>query len=409
MRTVGVSILLCTALGFASPAGAHQGMHTAHDPAARERAWQKALARPPLAIGATFDAHGRLWLAQVRDGHLYVSRSDDKGASFSTPTRVNPVPERIAADGENRPKIVVVGDRVYVSWTQLLEEPFAGHVRFARSLDGGASFSAPLTVNRDRAAISHRFETLVVNGRGEIYLAWIDKRDAHAAAGRNEKYRGAAIYYTRSTDGGASFEPEQKLADHSCECCRLALAVDTDGVPVIAWRHIFGQNERDHALARLDDDPRPERLSHERWQIDACPHHGPALAVGADGAYHAAWFSGAPSRSGLFYARSHGNDRSRFTPPLAFGDEAAQAGHPEVLVRGRSVFLAWKEFDGRTTTIRLQRSADGGHRWSAPRTLAASAGPADHPRLLLDGRALYLVWYTLAEGLRLIAVEEPAP
>lgn len=399
--------MLCTALALAPPAGAHQGMHAAPDPAARERAWQKALARPPLAVGAAFDARGRLWLAQVRDGHLYVSRSDDKGQSFHAPVRVNPAPERIAADGENRPKIVVGDDRVYVSWTQLLEQPFAGHVRFSRSLDGGASFGAPVTVHRDRAAVSHRFDSLVVNGRGETYLAWIDKRDAHAAAGRGENYRGAAIYYTRSTDGGASFEPEQKLADHTCECCRLALAVDTDGVPVLLWRHIFGKNVRDHALARVDD-PRPQRLSHEYWQTDACPHHGPALAIGPDGGYHAAWFSGAPERSGLFYARS-GGGQHRFTPPVAFGDNTAQAAHPDVFVLGKAVFLAWKEFDGRATTIRLQRSADGGRTWSAPRTLAASAGPGDHPRLMHDGRTLYLAWNTLAEGFRLIAVEETAP
>ena len=33
----------------------------------------------------------------------------------------------------------------------------------------------------------------------------------------------------RSDDGGASFGPDIKLAEHSCECCRIALSLDGQG------------------------------------------------------------------------------------------------------------------------------------------------------------------------------------
>lgn len=360
--------------------------------------WQRSLARAPTAVTAAFDPRGRLWLAGVEHGHVLVRHSDDLGKTFSTPARVNPEPERVAADGENRPKLAFgLGGEIYLSWSRSGERPFSGDVRFAHSRDGGKTFSAPVTVNDDRAPIGHRFDALIVDGAGRVHLMWLDKRDREQAG---KAYTGIALYHAVSDDGGKKFGPNRKLADHTCECCRIAAARDTYGTPVIAWRQVYGKNVRDHALLRLDDRSEPQRLSHEQWALDACPHHGPALAIGPDGVHHTAWFSGAPQQQGLFYARS--TDGSTFTTPLPFGDNGAQAGHPAVLSLGRTVFLAWKEFDGKNTVIRLMRSNDGGVTWSAPAALVTTAAASDHPQLIARGRRAWLGWNTAREGFRLI-------
>ncbi|HRE16983.1 MAG TPA: exo-alpha-sialidase, partial [Rhodocyclaceae bacterium] len=105
----------------------------------------------------------------------------------------------------------------------------------------------------------------------------IDKRDLEAAKTGKMPYRGAAIYTAVSTDHGRSFQPEQKVADYSCECCRIAIAEDDDGSPLLLWRHVYAPNERDHAVAKLRADGSAasvQRATHDRWKIDACPHHG---------------------------------------------------------------------------------------------------------------------------------------
>lgn len=367
----------------------------------RENAWKSRLAKPSLAIATTFDGKGRLWLAAIRGQHLYVSHSDDKGNTLSAPVKVNAEPEDILGDGENRPKIVVLKGVVYVSYTKGLEKPMSGDIRFSRSLDGGKSFSAPLSVNDNREIISHRFDTLEVNDRGQVFLAWLDKRDLSAAQRGNKPYKGAAVYYAVSDDGGASFNPNLKAADHSCECCRVAMALDADETPVIFWRHIYGKNERDHAMLRLDGKSSPIRVSYDRWEVDACPHHGGALSIASDGVYHFVWFDNAPERHGLFYAYS--TDRGKtFSTPLNFGNYEAQAGHPHVLSFGKAVHVVWKEFDGQNSVIRGMSSADGGKSWSLPRQVAATAGASDHPLLIADGAQPYLSWNTAKEGLRLI-------
>lgn len=358
--------------------------------------------RCALAPAAAFDGDGRLWLAWVSRGHVYLNYSDDGATQFSEPLAVNRMPERIAADGENRPKLAVGPDgAIYIAWTVRLAKPYTGNVRFSVSHDGGRSFSEPLTVNDDRHITSHRFEALAVNDNGDIYLVWLDKRDRVAAAQKGEKYRGAALYYTLSTDGGRSFAANRKVIDHTCECCRVAIDIDRDQLPVVAWRHIYGDNIRDHAWFKFraaGQAGTPVRLSHDNWQVEACPHHGPAISVGGQGHYHAVWFNNAPERHGLFYARSSDGGRS-FSPPLAFGNYQAGASHPDVLVRGDEVYLVWKEFNGSETVLYLQRSSDGGRSWASARAVTTSAGASDHPFLLNGPDGVYVQWHTQDEGL----------
>src|SRR5574340_441753 len=193
-----ISCLAASGAALAADPSAPPAQKQPHDMA---KMWQTSLARQPLAATATFDAKGRLWLASVKDGHVMVSHSDDRGKTFSAPVLVNPEQEYVAAAGENRPKILVGGNaNIYVSYTQPLETPFSGNVRFSRSVDGGKIFSAPVTVNDNLDPITHRFDAMGINGRGQIYIAWLDKRDASAAGKKGEKYSGIAVYYAVSDD-----------------------------------------------------------------------------------------------------------------------------------------------------------------------------------------------------------------
>lgn len=383
---LALATTLAAVLCAAGSALAH-GSHVTPEAAKR---WQERVAAAPrLAVAAQYDESGRLWLARVVGQQIFVSHSTEGSKAFSEPLAVNREPELITADGESRPQIAVVGQRVYVAWTQVLpQQPYAGHVRFAFSEDGGRSFGEAVTINDDAQPVSHRFHALFANAR-EVVLAWVDERN------RDPGYRGAAIYTARSTDGGRSFAANQKLADHSCECCRLGMAADSDGSPVVFWRHIFDKKARDFALARLGEPLR--RASEDGWEIDACPHHGGALAIDGEGRRHLAWFTGAEDSPGLHYRYIDGDAMSL---PKPFGNIDAQAGHPQVAMLGQQVVLVWREYDGRNHSIRQMVSRDRGQRWSAPTTIARTTGAADDPLLRDDGKAVWLVWNTAADGLK---------
>lgn len=385
----------------------NHGKHDATTPvsttANKGEAWQDKLAKPSLAVTASFDESGKLWLASIRDQHIYISYSDDHGITRSTPVKVNAEPENILGDGENRPKIIARKGVIYVSYTQGLAQPMTGDIRFSHSTDGGQHFSSPITVNDNREIISHRFDSMAVNDKGHVYIAWLDKRDLSAAQKAGEKYSGAAIYYAMSDNRGVNFQQNVKIADHVCECCRTAMDMDTDGYPVVMWRHIYGTNIRDHALVKLDGKMTPVRVSHENWNVAGCPHHGPSISIASDGIYHATWFNNAPERHGLFYAYSTDQGKT-FSSPLNFGKFEAQAAHPYVLGLENKIHLVWKEFDGKNTAIFGMLSIDGGKSWTIPQKRADTQDTSDSPMLVNENNRVYLSWNTQNEGYRLIEI-----
>lgn len=354
-------------------------------------------ARQELGTSAAFAPDGALY-AVTKDGqHVLLHRSGDDGRSWEAPVVVNATPEQISAEGENRPKLAFDADgAALVSWTRPLPKRFTGEIRFARA-DDRRNFAAPVTVHRDRQEITHRFESLAVTGPGKLLLAWIDKRDLEVAQAEKREYRGAAIYAATSDDGGRSFHPERKIAEHSCECCRIAIAGDTDGLPLLMWRHVFEPNERDHALVKLGAAGVPGQVSRatfDRWRIDACPHHGPALAVGPDGTRHAVWFDEKEGEGRVFYGRLK---EGRVDGQRAVGGE--RAAHADIATANDRVTIVWKEFDGERTQLKAEVSTDGGSSFKA-RALAITSGASDQPRLIRRGDGLFAFWRTENEGMK---------
>jgi hypothetical protein len=347
--------------------------------------------RSAFGTSAAIDPSGRLWVAYARPagaaGQVVLQRSDDGGASWQPAVRVNASTEPVAAEGENRPKIAFGrGGEIYVTWTSPTSEKFTGDIRFARSLDGGKTWSAPLVVHHDRQLITHRFESLIVDPQGRLWAAWVDKRDLKVAEDAGQPYRGAAIYYTYSDDKGSTWSNDTKLADSSCECCRIALAVNPQGRVAAMWRHVFEPNERDHAFAVLGaQTPAVERVTLDRWRVDACPHQGPSLAFGPDGTRHAVWFNQVDGQGSAFYGQltKQGPSGVRTLP--------AGATHADVAVAGSRVTVVWKRFDGNVTKIESLLSNDSGRSFASGPTLQ-TAGDSDQPRLVTSGQRMLLVW-----------------
>lgn len=359
-----------------------------------------------LTASVAFDATGNLWRVGVKDGIVTVDQSSDKGRSFSQVRKLNTKPQKIGTDGDARPKLAIGPEgNLYVTWTQSLAKPYTGYIWFARSTDQGNTFSAPVIVHQDRAEITHRFDALTVAENGRVYVAWVDKRDLVAAKAQNKSYDGAAIYYAYSDDGGASFSQEQKLADSSCECCRIAITTDATGNAVAMWRHLFDGGVRDHAIAKFSDSPVTDvkRASFGGWKIDACPHHGPAIARGGDWGWHMTWFDGG-DKAGLFYARMDG-EAWVSSPAKRFGNVEQQAGHPALMSQGEQVWLVWKELTDTSSIVRMATSDDGGRSWNDAATVAETAGKSDHPQLLMTEGVVYLGWNTAKDGLIMQALQ----
>ena len=401
-RVSASTLLRCCrllALGSLLWAGAASGQH-AHQAGHGAPATGKGA---ELGALAAVDSHGIFWAAHKDGRHVVVSRSDDLGRSWSKPVRVTTDAEGTDTGGDARPKVAIGNQgEVYVTWTRSLRKPYTGEIRFSRSVDGGQSFSLPITVHADRQEITHRFDAISVNRNGQVFVAWIDKRDsAKAGASKARDYRGAAVYFAVSDDSGASFRGDYRLAEHSCECCRIALSPRADGSVLALWRHVFAPNIRDHALAAMYPDGRAggvQRATFDDWRIDACPHHGPGLAAAPDGGYHAVWFGirkkGNEDIAAVRYAHLLADGSPVLESVRALPDERAE--HADVLAAGQRVAVVWRSVSGVQSTLHAWLSKDGGKTFHL-QTLGKVQGDNDHPRLAQQGARMVAVWRNAKE------------
>ena len=355
--------------------------------------------QPTLATGAAFAPDGSVVIVGVDAGRLFVQRRQTNGA-WDERKQLEIGEDKVATNGDNRPKIAFgLKDDVVISYTHPLAKPYTGEIRMLRSDNGGKTFSRPFTVHQDRQIITHRFDAIQFDARGDLYTFWIDKRDAEQARQRAKDgasdYDGAAIYYNIASDGGHVVTEDRKLADYSCECCRISLiAQPQEGVAAL-WRHVFPGSVRDHAFAHVSraQVSTPVRASHDDWMIRACPHHGPGLARAADGGYHAVWFGDRKGEQRVRYGRLDAKGQA-VGEALVLPD--ARAEHPDMVSSGQRVVIAWRSFDGVNTQISAWLSEDDGRHFTLHR-MQSSTLENDYPRLIERDGNIALVWRTERE------------
>jgi hypothetical protein len=146
---------------------------------------------PSLAVASSRDHV--FWERYSTGGPVgvFFARSTDGGTTFSSPASIalnQPWP----TDRHDAAHVLARGDSVYLFWNyQRFSGPASSRVLFSRSLDGGLSFSTPAPV---LDTISYVFSL------GDVQL------DANGAL-CVLVYRGSpdSMIFLRSTDGGASF------------------------------------------------------------------------------------------------------------------------------------------------------------------------------------------------------------
>lgn len=352
---------------------------------------------------ATMDSSGRLWVTFVHDNNVYIAHSDTLGRSFSDPVQVNHQQESIEFNGENRPKILIADDgTILLSWTLKTSNRFTGEIRFTRSRSGGKKFEPVRTINDDNLFTGHRFESLFLTESQHLYVTWIDKRDLETSKMSNIAYSGAAIYYAVSDDLGASWSPNYRVAHNSCECCRIATASRGESDVAILWRHIFEDSIRDHAISTINPTGKQipiDRATVDNWQINACPHHGPAMTgTSNDDEFHMAWFSNGTSNQGINYAKYSFNEQVSYNKAQI--DARPGAGHPDLANIAGALHLVWKGFDGERTELLHQVSYDGGANWTPRRLLYTTTENSDYPLLVSFKKKVYLSWHSDEHGYR---------
>jgi len=275
-------------------------------------------------------------------------------------------------------------------------------LRYARSTDGGRSWSDPVSVNEGEAFGSHNFHALLVGADGAVYASWL-------SSVRGE----SGVWLRVSRDDGKSWEPSRAIhTAPTCPCCRTALALGADGTLYASWRKIYEGDVRDITVMASRDGgttwEEPIRPREDGWVFPGCPHAGPSLKVDASGAVHIAWWTGKAGEAGVWYARSTDGGRSWAPQPVAVGERASPA-HVQVALTGTGgVVVAWDDGAGALPGILLRASTDGGATFAPAMRVSASGVAGAYPVLAVHHDSVTVAWTQTADSAyRAMLAERP--
>ncbi len=171
-------------------------------------------------------------VAGAKPSDLFVAKSTDGGKTYSSAAKVSGASNGIFDDKDglaaDANPFSPFHDNVYAVWTKLAGKSVANQILFARSTDGGATWSTPAQLTpADSTNTTLRSGAAVQVGRdGTVYVIWVNTKGNPAHP--------SAIHMTISRDGGKTFLP----LGHDIT---VALVTD-DGLPLSGTS--FRQNNR---------------------------------------------------------------------------------------------------------------------------------------------------------------------
>ena len=154
-------------------------------------------------------------------GEILFARSADGGKTFSEPINLSDTPAgagkgRLFADFWFNGSLDLAMSSGGVLYAAWTE--YEGPLRFSRSTDGGRSFSAPALIAGGPGESPVRGPSLAVGPAGHVHLVWTVGEE-----------RAADIHYTVSTNQGRTFEKPRTIVESSGYSDAPKIAVDGQG------------------------------------------------------------------------------------------------------------------------------------------------------------------------------------
>lgn len=221
-------------------------------------------------------------------------RSLDQGATFSDPVDIS------RSSGEAfEPEIAVdKNDAINVAWEDTATGTSA--IMFARSTDGGDSFSEPLRVSSPDARANEA--NIASDSLGNIHVVWVGESGDTLQA-----------FYARSTDGGATFSEPLNISNVPGADIHKLVVTTFNEMVYVGYNNEAG-NSRQVFLVKSKDSgvtfSEPVRVSNaDRTKGRA---HSPAMAVDGEGLLHIVWIDTSvvgQDEGLLFYSNSNNGNR----------------------------------------------------------------------------------------------------
>lgn len=320
------------------------------------------------------------WADQSRHDIYFQLYAPDGVPRFEEPINVSRSPKIFSW----LPRMVIAGrdaSSIYVLWQEIVFSggTHGGEIFFARSSDGGRTFSVPANLSNSIAGdgkgrLTRRYWhngslDLAIGPHGTLYAAWTE-------------YEGV-LWFSRSTDSGQTFSKPLRVAsgEGAGPARGPSLAVEASGAVHLVWTVGEDRNADIH-LAKSDDGGqsfgKPRTLFESNGHSDA-----PKITVDQNGAVHLVYAEsphGPFGRYHIRYARSNDGAQTFEKPREISGPSSVEyesSGFPVLSADGESnLYVLWELFPdskGRPQGLGFTTSTDAGRTFALPTIVPGSA------------------------------------
>lgn len=308
--------------------------------------------KPTLALGPKGEIYAAWRDSRKGDADIFFARSTDGGRTFSKNFSVIDDPK---PNYQGNPSMAT--DRkgnIYLAFGDLRDED--ANIYMAVSTNGGRSFTKNRRVDDDAHRTRQNHPAVAADEIGTIYIAYEDFRNGLPD-----------VYLTRSLDGGKTFEASRKLNDDTNDVIQSSptIAAGNKGLVVVAW--IDFRNDTT-LIENLDTDVEENR-----------------------------WVATRKGNPDIYYTVSLDGGKT-FSPNRKLNDdpEATVQAYPSVAIDFRGyISMVWEDGRDGGMNIYFARSTDQGQRFS--QNIPVNDGPRNvdhfHPSLAVNGVGRpYVIW-----------------
>jgi hypothetical protein len=304
---------------------------------------------------------------------------------------------------------VAVDERSTLHLVYYTGDAHHGDLFYARSKNGGASFSSPMPVNRGGSAIAAgtiRGAQLALGKAGRVHVAWNGSNNGGPLNPDSGK-PGAPMLYTRLNDTGRAFEPQRNIMLHSFGLDGGgSIAADKNGNVYVTW-HGIGESEargtgkegearRRVWLTKSEDDGRTFSTETKAWtqETGACGCCGMKTFASRNGEVFTLYRSATESVHRDIYLLSSSDRGKAFRGTLLhkWNINACPMSSMDFAENANGVYAA-RETGGQVFWTRIMRGIAGD-----PIPAPGERKGRKHPRLAVNDRGEVLLVWTEGTG-----------
>jgi hypothetical protein len=227
--------------------------------------------QPKVIVDDSGTVHLVYYKGDAQSGNIYYTRKDSSG-NFSSPMRINSVPDSSVAMGTIRGAQFAVDkhNRIHVVWNGSRNTKPENHhgppMFYARLKEDGSVFEKQRIISGDWPVDGGG--AVAVDATDRVFIFWHSGKEGAGDANRN-------IYARISTDQGTRFGSETVISPKGagvCGCCAMQATVDSRDNVYVVYRTARNGKQRDINLLMSQDGG--ANFSDEildKWALEACP------------------------------------------------------------------------------------------------------------------------------------------